>query len=391
MSQKKSDYYAVLGVSKDASDADIKKAYRKMAMKYHPDRNAGDKSAEEQFKSVQHAYEILSDPQKRKVYDTYGHAGVDAASGYSGSSAGFHSGEHGANFEDVFGSIFGDLFGNRGEHGGFSRGSSSQSHARKGADLRYIADLSLEEAIQGTSITIKLNVPELCKSCNGTGAKDGAKPTTCSTCHGQGQVRIQQGFFSIQQTCPHCGGAGAVISEHCKKCRGNGRVEEGKTLSVKIPACVDNGDKIRLSGEGEAGFRGGKAGDLYVQVRIKEHPVFKREGRDLHSRVPISFTVAAIGGEINVPTFTGPVKLKIPAETQTGKIFRLRGKGVSNLRRESPGDLFCEIFVETPVNLTKEQKELLQQFEDKVNSNNNKHTPLFQSWVQSIKNIFRDF
>ncbi len=387
MSQKKQDYYEVLEISNNANDADIKKAYRRMAMKYHPDRNPGDKSAEDKFKTVQQAYEVLSDPQKRKVYDNYGHAGVDASSGYGGGAAGFHQEHHGASFEDVFGSIFGDVFGS-GERRG---GGGSQSQVRKGSDLRYVADLSLEDAIHGTNITIKLNVPAGCKSCNGSGAKDGAKPTTCSTCHGQGQVRIQQGFFSIQQTCPSCGGSGAIITDYCKKCRGTGRTEESKTLSVKIPAGVDNGDKIRLTGEGEAGFRGGKAGDLYVQIRVKEHPIFKRENSDLHCKLPISFAIAAIGGDADVPTFTGSVKLKIPSETQTGKVFRLRGKGVTTVRKDSPGDLFCEVVVETPVNLNKEQKELLQKFEESINSSNSKHSPLTQSWVQMVKNLFREF
>jgi molecular chaperone DnaJ len=387
--QKKQDYYEVLEVSQNASDVDIKKSYRRMAMKYHPDRNPGDKSAEEKFKTVQQAYEVLSDPQKRKVYDAYGHAGVDASSGYGGGAGGFH-GEHqgGASFEDVFGSIFGDVFGHAGDSRGFNRGGQSQ--VKKGSDLRYIADLSLEDAIHGTNITIKVNIPVGCKGCNGSGAKDGAKPTACGTCHGQGQVRIQQGFFSIQQTCPACGGAGTVITDYCKKCRGTGRAEESKTLSVKIPAGVDNGDKIRLSGEGEAGFRGGKAGDLYVQVRVKEHAIFKRENSDLYCKIPISFALAAVGGEADVPTFSGPVKLKIPAETQTGKVFRLRGKGVTTIRKEGPGDLFCEVTIETPVNLNKEQKELLQKFDESVSSNN-KHNPLTQSWVQMVKNLFREF
>lgn len=386
MSNKKQDYYDILEVSKGANDADIKKAYRKMAMKYHPDRNPGDKSAEDKFKTIQQAYEVLSDPQKRQVYDSYGHAGVDAASGYG---AGGHShSSQGANFEDVFGSIFGDIFGNRGGEDAFSR--RSQSQAKKGSDLRYIADLSLEEAIKGTSLTIKLNVPALCKSCNGSGAKDGAKPSTCNTCHGHGQVRLQQGFFSIQQTCPSCSGAGSVIVDYCKKCRGNGRIEEPKTLSVKIPAGVDNGDKIRLSNEGEAGLRGGKAGDLYVEIRVKEHPVFKRDHSDLYCKVPISFVTAAIGGEVDVPTFSGLLKLKIPAETQTGKIFRLRGKGVTTVRKEGPGDLLCEVTVETPVNLNKEQKELLQKFDEIINFGSNKHNPLFSSWLQTIKNLFKN-
>jgi len=386
MSEKKQDYYDVLGIHKGASDDEIKKAYRKMAMKYHPDRNAGNKSAEEHFKSVQQAYEVLSNPQKRQVYDAYGHEGVDAARGYGG-GGNYHHSQQNANFDDLFGNIFGDIFGSsRGGGNSFDR----QSQSKKGADLRYFADLSLEDAIHGSNITIKLNVPVACKLCNGSGVKDGAKTSACNTCHGQGQVRMQQGFFSIQQTCPSCGGAGSIIVDYCKQCRGNGRVEESKTLSVKIPSGVDNGDKIRLAGEGEAGFRGGKSGDLYVQIRVKEHPVFKREGNNLHCHVPIGFSLAALGGEIDIPTFTGSVKLKIPSETQSGKIFRLRGKGVATVRKDLPGDLFCEISVETPVNLSKEQKELLQKFEDSLKNSNNKHNPITQSWVQMIANLFKD-
>lgn len=385
MSQKKQDYYAVLGINKGSTDDEIKKAYRKMAMKYHPDRNAGNKSAEEQFKTVQQAYEVLSDPQKRQVYDTYGHAGVDASSGYGG----YHQQQGSANFDDVFGNIFGDIFGAR-EGGGFSRGSR-QSQVRKGSDLRHIVDLSLENAIHGTSITIDLkNIPTTCKLCNGSGAKDGAKPTTCATCHGHGQVRMQQGFFSVQQTCPSCSGEGSIIVDHCKQCRGSGRVDSSKTLSVKIPPGVDNGDKIRLQGEGEAGVRGGKSGDLYVQIRVKEHAIFKRDNSNLHCQVPISFAVAALGGEVDVPTFTGTVKLKIPFGTQSGKVFRLRGKGVTTVRKEGPGDLFCEILVETPVNLDKEQKELLQKLEDSLKKTNNKHNPLTQSWVQMVTSLFKE-
>lgn len=381
---EKQDYYNVLGVKQGATEDEIKKSYRKMAMKYHPDRNPGNKSAEEQFKVVQQAYEVLSDPRKRQIYDSYGHAGVDAASGYGGGGgAGFHQAQHQGNFDDIFGNIFGDIFG----HGSNESGRTSQS--RKGSDLRYFADLSLEEAVNGTNITIKINIPTTCKSCHGSGVKDGAKAATCTTCHGQGQVRLQQGFFSIQQTCPTCSGQGSVITDHCKQCRGNGRSEESKTLSVKIPSGVDNGDKIRLQGEGEAGFRGGKPGDLYVQIRVKEHSVFKRENANLHCKVPISFYIAALGGEVDVPTFTGPVKLKIPSETQSGKVFRLRGKGVTTVRKEGPGDLFCEIFIETPVNLNNQQKELLQKFEDSFKGTNNKHNPLSQSWVKVISNLFK--
>ncbi len=332
----KKDYYEVLGVNRDASDEEIKKAYRKLAMKWHPDRNPDNPKAEEHFKEAKQAYEILSDSGKRAAYDQYGHAGVDASAG-AGAGAGF------GNFSDAFGDIFGDIFG----------GGRTRSNVYRGADLRYNLEISLEEAARGTETRIRIPALEECKTCGGSGAKPGTSPTTCTTCGGHGQVRMQQGFFSIQQTCPKCHGSGKVVSSPCATCHGAGRVKQHKTLSVKIPAGVDEGDRIRLSGEGEAGVNGGPSGDLYVVIHIKPHSVFQRDHNDLHCEMPISFTAAALGGEIEIPTLDGYAKIKIPAETQSGKVFRLRGKGIRGVRSSTQGDLLCHVVVETPVNLTR--------------------------------------
>lgn len=368
----KRDYYEILGVSKDVSAAELKKAYRRVAMKYHPDRNPDDKSMEEKFKEANEAYEVLADPQKRAAYDQYGHAGVDAQSG--GSGAGF------GNFSDIFGDVFGDIFGAAGA------GGRGRSGASRGSDLRYTLDLSLEEAVKGSTVQIKVPTLVSCKVCTGSGAKAGSKPVSCTTCGGHGQVRMQQGFFSVQQTCPTCHGRGTVISDPCTACRGHGRVEETKTLSVKVPAGVDTGDRIRLSGEGEAGVGGGPAGDLYVQVSVRKHDIFQREGSDLYCEVPIDFVDAALGGELEVPTLDSRVKLKVPAETQTGKLFKLRGKGVTPVRGGQPGDLLCRVVVETPVNLTGKQKELLQEFQATMRGG--KYSPRQSSWFDGMKKFF---
>lgn len=371
----KRDYYEVLGVSKDVSPQELKKAYRKVAMKYHPDRNSDDPQSEEKFKEASEAYEILSDQQKRAAYDQYGHAGVDGQSGMGGGG-----GDYG-NFSDIFGDVFGDIFGGGG--GGRRRGGPA-----RGSDLRYTLDLSLEDAVKGT--TVKIRVPTLvsCKPCGGSGAKPGTSASTCTTCGGHGQVRMQQGFFSVQQTCPNCRGQGKTISDPCKECHGHGRVEETKTLSVKVPPGVDTGDRIRLAGEGEAGADGGPAGDLYVQVDVQEHAFFQREGRNLYCEVPISIFDACLGGELEVPTLDGRVKLKIPAETQTGKLFRLRGKGVTPVRGGAAGDLMCRVVLETPVNLTKKQKELLEEL--KASMKGEKNSPKQESWFEGMKNFFGD-
>jgi len=371
----KRDYYEILNLTRNASEAEIKQAYRRLAMKHHPDRNPGDQVAEEKFKEAKEAYEVLSDSRKRAAYDQFGHAGVDGSAG-----GGFGGYGGAADLGDIFGGVFRDIFG--GARGG------PQSY--RGADLRYTLDLTLEEAVFGT--TAKIRVPALvsCVTCAGSGAKPGTKRTTCPTCRGGGQVRMQQGFFSIQQTCPRCQGRGTIIPEPCETCRGSGRVEEQKTLSVKVPAGVDNGDRIRLSGEGEAGESGGPPGDLYVQIRVKPHPIFTREDNDLYCEVPIGFTTAALGGDLEVPTLDGRLSLKIPPETQTGKVFRIRGKGVKPVRGGATGDLLCRVMVETPVNLTREQKELLQQFADTMEAGGKRHTPQQGSWLDGVKKFFED-
>ncbi|MGY0216912.1 molecular chaperone DnaJ [Endozoicomonadaceae bacterium StTr2] len=374
----KRDYYEVLDVERGASDKEIKRAYRRMAMKYHPDRNPDDKAAEEQFKEVNEAFEILSDPQKRSAYDQYGHAGVDP-------NMGGHGGFGGAgNFGDIFGDVFGDIFGGGG-------GGARANAAQRGSDLRYSLDLSLEEAVRGTNKEIRIPTLVECKSCLGSGAKKGTKPSTCGSCAGHGQVRMQQGFFSVQQTCPDCRGKGKIVKDPCRDCHGEGLVKEYKTLAVKIPAGVDTGDRIRLAGEGEAGMNGGPAGDLYVQVEVSEHPIFQRDGKHLYCDVPISFVDAALGGELEVPTLDGRVKLKIPAETQTGKLFRLRGKGVTPVRGGSTGDLMCRVTVETPVNLTKRQKELLEELQETFESEgHSKQSPKKASFFDGVKKFFDD-
>ncbi len=370
----KQDYYEVLGVANDAAQADIKKSYRKLAMKYHPDRNINDASTEAKFKEAKEAYEVLSDPEKRSRYDQFGHAGVDPSMG---------SGPGGANagFGDVFDDIFGDIFGG-------ARGGGGRSRVQRGADLRYGLELSLEDAVHGVEKKISFPVSASCKTCSGSGAKKGSKPKKCDKCKGQGQVRMQQGFFSIQQTCPSCQGQGTVISSPCEKCHGQGRVRDQRKLSVKVPAGVDTGDRIRLSNEGEAGVNGGPSGDLYVEVHVASHQIFEREGNHLHCEVPVSFTVAALGGSIEVPTLSGKVSLKIPSETQSGSLFRLRNKGVKSIRNSKIGDLVCKIIIETPVKLTSGQKELLNKFQESIDSDPKKHNPKAKSWFSGVKTFF---
>ena len=372
----KRDYYEVLGVDKGASEREIKKAYKKLAMKYHPDRTEGDKALEEKFKEIQEAHEVLTDERKRAAYDQYGHAGVDPNRG------GGHGG--GADFGDIFGDVFGDIFG-----GG---GRGRQSRARSGADLRYNLELTLEEAVRGKNVEIRVPTLVGCEVCDGSGAKKGSSPTTCPTCHGNGQVQMRQGFFAVQQTCPTCSGKGKIISDPCGSCRGHGRIEKTKTLSVKVPAGVDTGDRIRLSGEGEAGEHGAPAGDLYVQVHVKEHKIFARDGNNLYCEVPLSFTTAALGGELEVPTLDGKVKLKITPETQTDRMFRLRGKGVKSVRSGSIGDLMCKVVVETPVNLSSRQKELLKELDESMGSGKAaaKHRPKEQGFFDGVKKFFED-
>jgi len=371
----KRDFYEILGVAKTASEDEIKKSYRKLAMKYHPDRNPDNKEAEEKFKEVKEAYEMLTSPEKREAYDRYGHAGVDPNSGMGGGFGGA------GGFGDAFGDIFGDIFG-----GG--RGRSSGPQVYRGADLRYNLEITLEQAASGFDTTIRVPSWDKCDTCHGSGAKPGTQPVTCTTCAGHGQVRMQQGFFSIQQTCPKCHGSGKIIPEPCAACGGAGRIKRNKTLEVKIPAGIDNGMRIRSSGNGEPGTNGGPPGDLYVEIHIKPHEVFQREGDDLHCEMPISFTKAALGGEIEVPTLAGKVSFIIPEGTQTGKTFRLKGKGVKGVRSGYAGDLFCHVLVETPVKLTDKQKDLLKEFERLTKEGGAKHSPQSKGWMDKVKDFF---
>ena len=377
----KRDFYEILGVNRDASDEEIKKSYRKMAMKHHPDRNPDNPAAEEKFKECKEAYEILSDGQKRAAYDQYGHAGVDQQAGMGG--GGFGGG--GGGFGDAFGGIFDEIFGGRGGGGGGGR-----SNIYRGADLRYNLEISLEQAAHGTETKIRIPTMESCEPCSGSGAKPGTQAKTCPTCNGSGQVRLQQGFFSIQQTCPKCHGTGRYIPDPCKPCGGTGRIKQHKTLAVKIPAGVDEGDRIRLVGEGEHGVNGGPPGDLYVQIHLKQHQVFTRDHNDLHCEMPISFTTAALGGEIKIPTLDGAATIKIPGETQSGRVFRLRGKGIKGVRSHTHGDLMCHVTVETPVNLTDRQKELLRELEESSKDNTANHNPRAKSWMDKVKAFFED-
>jgi len=374
----KRDYYEVLGVAKNADEAEIKKAYRRIAMKFHPDRNSDDPKAEEKFKEASEAYEALSDVEKRKAYDQFGHAGVNSQFGGGGAGPGDFG-----NFGDIFSDVFGDIFG--GGQGGGGRGGR-RSGPQRGSDLRYNLEMTLEDAVRGAETKIRVPTLVKCEPCNGNGAKAGSKPITCNTCGGAGQVRMQQGFFSVQQTCPNCRGKGTIISDPCPKCHGQGRLEESKTLSVKIPPGVDTGDRVRLSGEGEAGPNGGPSGDLYVQVMVREHDVFKRDGKNLYCEVPISIIDAALGGELEVPTLDGKVKLKIPEETQTAKLFRLRGKGVTPVRGGGAGDLLCRVMVETPVNLNKRQRDLLKELQASMEGG--KNSPQRNHWFEKVKKFF---
>ena len=367
----KRDYYEILGVARDASEDDLKKAYRRCAMKFHPDRNPGDKAAEEAFKECKEAYETLSDASKRRMYDAHGHAAFEHGMG-GGGGAGY------ADMGDIFGDIFGNIFGG----GGGARGP------RRGADIGYVMELSLEEAVRGIERQIEIPTLDECETCDGSGSKDG-KLDTCATCQGRGQVRFQRGIFSMQQGCPHCGGRGRIVANPCDDCAGQGRVERTKTLQVKIPAGVDNGDRIRLAGEGEAGPPGTAPGDLYVDIRVREHEIFQRDGDDLHCEVPIRISQAALGDSVRVPTLEGDVELRIPAETQTGKMFRLRGKGVRSVRSRSEGDLYCRVVVETPVNLTNEQRELLEQFEATfVGEGARRHSPRASTFLDGVRGFW---
>ncbi|NYT66234.1 molecular chaperone DnaJ [Alcaligenaceae bacterium] len=374
----KRDFYEILGVAKNASDDELKKAYRRLAMKYHPDRNPDSKESEEKFKEAKEAYEMLSDEQKRAAYDRFGHAGVDP------NAAGAGGGMGGAGFADAFGDIFGEIFGGGGRRGGGGGGPQ----VYRGADLKFSLEISLEQAANGFETEIRVPSWENCEVCHGSGAKPGTQPKTCHTCDGHGAVRMQQGFFSVQQTCPTCHGSGKEITDPCNACDGVGRTRKNKTLQVKIPAGIDDGMRIRSTGNGEPGVNGGPPGDLYVEIQLKPHGIFQREGEDLHCELTIPFTKAALGGELEVPTLSGRGEITIPEGTQTGKTFRLRGKGVRGIRSSYPGDLYCHVVVETPVRLTEEQRKILQQFEASLQSGGEKHSPKSQSWTDRVKSFF---
>lgn len=374
----KRDFYEILGVSRDVSERDLKKAYKRLAMKYHPDRNQGDESSADKFKEVKEAYEILIDPQKKAAYDQYGHAAFEQGGGGFG-GGGFGGG---ADFGDIFGDVFGDIFGGR---------RSGGQRAQRGADLRYPLELTLEEAVRGVSKEIQVPTLVECDECNGSGAKKGTSVDTCSTCHGHGQVQMRQGFFAVQQTCPSCNGSGKTIKAPCNSCHGQGRKNKTKKLNVKIPAGVDTGDRIRLSGEGQAGERGAGSGDLYVEVHVKQHHIFERDGNNLYCEVPVSFAMAALGGEIEVPTLDGRVNLKVPSETQTGRMFRMRGKGVKGVRSNATGDLLVKLTVETPINLSNRQKELLKELEDTCTGDTaQKHKPKSHGFLERLKRFYDD-
>jgi molecular chaperone DnaJ len=367
----KRDYYKVLDVPRTATEAELKKAYRRLAMKFHPDRNPGDQDAEEKFKEAKEAYEVLSDTEKRPIYDQHGHEGL-AGRGQSGFGPDA--------FNDIFGDVFGDIFG-AGRRGG-------RTQVYRGADLRYDLELDLEQAVFGHSANVEFTTLGECEPCNGSGASPGSKSTPCETCKGVGQVRMQQGFFAVQQTCPRCKGRGQVITQPCDSCLGQGRIRKKKTLAVKVPEGVDNGDRIRLSAEGEAGRNGGPPGDLYVEIRVREHPIFERDGSHLSCEVPISFVTATLGGAVEVPTLDGSVELKVPVETQSGRVFRLREKGVKPVRGGPTGDLFCRVMIETPVNLTDEQRELLIKFDRTMQVSSRNHSPRERTWLDGVKRFF---
>ena len=372
----KRDFYEILGVPKNASDDEIKKSYRKLAMKYHPDRNQGDAAAEVKFKEAKEAYEMLSDAEKRAAYDQYGHAGVDPNMRGAAGAGGF------GGFGESFGDIFGDIFGQARRQQGGGR------QVFRGNDLSYAMDITLEEAAAGKKTEIRIPSYDECDTCHGTGAKPGTSAKTCGTCQGQGVVQMRQGFFSVQQNCPHCRGSGKIISDPCSPCHGQGKVKRQKTLEISIPAGIDDGMRIRSTGNGEPGTNGGPPGDLYIEIRLQKHDVFQRDGDDLHCEVPISFTTAALGGEVTVPTLNGEAAIDLPDGTQTGKQFRLRGKGIKGVRASFPGDLYCHITVETPVKLTEHQRKLLKELDESLKKGGAKHSPTEAGWADKLKNLF---
>ncbi len=380
----KRDFYDILGVPKNASDEDIKKAYRKLAMKHHPDRNQGDdaKKSEEKFKEAKEAYEMLSDPQKRAAYDQYGHAGVDPNLAGRGGAGG----EGFGGFAEAFGDIFGDIFG--GAAAGGRRGGGGQQVYR-GSDLSYAMEITLEEAAFGKETQIRVPSWDTCDVCKGTGAKPGTSAKTCPTCSGAGTVHLRQGFFSIQQTCPHCHGNGKIISDPCATCSGAGKIKKQKTLEVKIPAGINEGMRIRSAGNGEPGTNGGPAGNLYIEIRVKQHEIFERDGDDLHCNVPVGLVTATLGGTIDVPTLGSRAEIELPEGTQHGKTFRLRGKGIKGLRSSYPGDLYCHVAVETPVKITEHQRKLLKELDESFRKSGDRHSPNAKSWTDRVKDLFK--
>jgi molecular chaperone DnaJ len=388
MSDSDQDYYELLGVSRDATPEEIKKAYRRLAMKYHPDRNPGDKSAEEKFKQIGEAYAVLSDSQKRAAYDRFGKAGVDPSAAAGGGGGGFggfggFGNMGGADFQSAFGDIFADIFG------GGSRSRAQRDQSIRGADVRYELEISLEDAAHGRKMDIRVPAWEECDHCHGTGCKPGTSKKTCPTCNGTGYVRMSNGLFQVQQTCPRCHGTGQVIEDPCPNCQGKGMVRTTKVLEVNIPAGINQGQRIRLAGKGDPGVNGGEPGDMYVEIIIKPHEIFSRDGDDLHTELPISFATAALGGEISVPTLDGETRVTLPEGTQSGKTFRLRGKGIRNLRTHEPGDLYLHIDVETPVNLSAKQKKMLRDFDDSLREEGNKHSPKSESFFDKMKNFYK--
>lgn len=387
MADEELDYYEVLNVSKTATADEIKKSYRRLAMKYHPDRNQGDKAAEEKFKQIGKAYEVLSDPQKRAAYDRYGHSAFNAGGGAGGNPfgqggfGGFGGFQQG-NFSDL-GDIFSEIFG-----GQRPRGDGNRQYVR-GSDLQYDLTITLEQAAHGDTVEIQVPVWSDCETCGGTGCKKGTKPTTCTHCGGSGFIRASNGFFQVQQTCPHCHGTGKMIKDPCNSCHGTGKIKERKKIEVKIPAGIEEGQRIRLKDMGEPGTAGGPAGDLYVAINIREHDIFTRDGNDLHVEMPISFAKAALGGELEVPTLDAKATIKVPEGTQTGKTFRLRERGIKSLRTSAVGDLYVHLTVEVPVNLTKEQKEMLQKFDESISGNRKHHSKENEGFFDKVKDIFK--